>query len=530
MHDLTTTSHDDRDATREAPGLLVETGQRLGDSVLWDWQRAFFEEHGLGAFAEGIVPHYITSNAFIAERYARLVFAWLRDVAPNVDRTRPLPIVELGAGAGRFAFLFLQHFVPMLERSSLAALPVRYVITDAVEGNVARLAAHPRFAPFVASGRLLFARCDAERDATCALLDGSPLPLEHNPLALIANYVFDGLRQDVFCIDAGAIEDCPVTVGFTASPGGPPSPAWLPLAQLTYARRPLAGPAYPEPELSRLLDRYRDFEGPAYVNFPREALRCLTRLCAQNPRVLLIAGDKGDARGEDALRDRPPAPVAHGSISLDVNFDAIAGWFEQRGGQALHTRFRDAGFVVGAYTLGPEPTGELALAYEQAIERFGPDDFFTLKKRLEQSFAVLSLEEILAVVRLAGWDATIFIACADTLIAELAVAGAIAREEVRQLVHRIWELYFPIGEATDVACACAIVLYRAGYYEDCLSLFAESRRLYGASAAGACYEAMAHHALGADTAARARVDEALQIDPHNDAALALRHTLLAAPV
>jgi hypothetical protein len=43
---------------------IIEQDQRLSHSMLWELQREFFAR-------QGTVPHYITSNPFIANAYAQ---------------------------------------------------------------------------------------------------------------------------------------------------------------------------------------------------------------------------------------------------------------------------------------------------------------------------------------------------------------------------------------------------------------------------------------------------------------------------
>src|SRR5438270_8877543 len=103
-------------------GFVLEQMQRLSGSILWKLQRGFFHRQGVRAWSQGPVPHYITSNAFIADGYARVVFGFLRDchaVTPTgenpnflpLDLSQPVYIIELGAGSGRFAFHFMKKFL-----------------------------------------------------------------------------------------------------------------------------------------------------------------------------------------------------------------------------------------------------------------------------------------------------------------------------------------------------------------------------------------------------------------------------------
>jgi hypothetical protein len=50
---------------------IIEQDQRLSHSMLWELQREFFARQGVEAWRQGAVPHYITSNPFIASAYAQ---------------------------------------------------------------------------------------------------------------------------------------------------------------------------------------------------------------------------------------------------------------------------------------------------------------------------------------------------------------------------------------------------------------------------------------------------------------------------
>ena len=51
-------------------GHILQSRQRLSRSLLWQLQRRYFAQAGLDAWRSGTVPHYVTSNPFIARAYA----------------------------------------------------------------------------------------------------------------------------------------------------------------------------------------------------------------------------------------------------------------------------------------------------------------------------------------------------------------------------------------------------------------------------------------------------------------------------
>jgi len=128
-------------------GATIEQDVRFSESILWKLQRQYYDLRGPQAWASGAVPSYVTTNPYIAHVYAHIVLAYLRDAAASLDRERPIYIVELAAGSGRFAYLFLKAFHALKNASSVRALDVRYVMTDFTRANVRAWAAQPAFKP-----------------------------------------------------------------------------------------------------------------------------------------------------------------------------------------------------------------------------------------------------------------------------------------------------------------------------------------------------------------------------------------------
>ena len=85
--------------------------RRLCDSecVLWNLQREFYKEVGKEAWTRGIVPNYVSSNAYIAKCYARVIVEFANEwysgaLGGKPDRNEPIFLLELGSGSGKFAF------------------------------------------------------------------------------------------------------------------------------------------------------------------------------------------------------------------------------------------------------------------------------------------------------------------------------------------------------------------------------------------------------------------------------------------
>lgn len=132
----------------DAPSTVVQDARRLSASHLWQLQRNFYSTQGSAAFTSGGVPSFITTNCYIASRYVDLALAFLRDhvacfnTAASTAEFLPPPkfyIIELGAGAGKFAFNFLKG---KHTAAATVAHMLLYLLCDAVLTSFPLLLAH----------------------------------------------------------------------------------------------------------------------------------------------------------------------------------------------------------------------------------------------------------------------------------------------------------------------------------------------------------------------------------------------------
>src|SRR5690242_15276494 len=139
-------------AENQEPAVL-ETDVPLSQSLIWRLQRDFYAQRGLKAWTEDMVPSYITNNPFIAEIYAGIVASFLDDCLAQsssqpLSPEHPLRILELGAGTGKFSFLFLRKLTGLLRGRKLEPGILRYSMSDCSESLLAEWRANRYLAQF----------------------------------------------------------------------------------------------------------------------------------------------------------------------------------------------------------------------------------------------------------------------------------------------------------------------------------------------------------------------------------------------
>jgi hypothetical protein len=468
---------------------LIEHDQRLSRSLLWQIQRAFYQRQGIEAWSRGYVPFYITNNPMIAGAYARVVFGYLRDCLPALDLQEPVYILELGAGTGRFGFHFLRRLLGMIEASGLHQVRVTYLLTDIAGRNLDFWRRHPQLQPYLQTEKLALSVYDPAKDPGITL-DGSGRLLApgdlKNPLVVLANYFFDSIPQDVFSISNGMLMEGLVTLETTQPGLDPGAPAFLPGIRARFHQRFAPAEYYPDPTANEVLRGYARTLNETTLQMPCGALEVIHRLSElSGRRLLLVTGDRGYFRAEDLRgRGEPEINLHGGVVSMQVNFHALAEYFRLLGGQAFHAAHRAEGLVISAFLLGslPGSYGETRLAFEEAVEQAGPDDFFMLKKAVEGQYAEFTLEQILAYVRLSGYDATIFTGCVPALLRQIDPADLTQGELVYAVVERVRAGYYPIGEEINLFKLLAKVFIAISAYEDAMGCLKEAAAWYPADA------------------------------------------------
>lgn len=488
--------------------LFLEKDVPFSRSVIWRRQREFYVQRGIEAWTKDLVPQFITNNPFIAEIYARIVFNFVADCG-DVSTTKPLRIFELGAGVGKFSWLFLRKLTDLLRNKGIAPGTIRYCMTDCSEGLIETWRSNTYLAEFVSSGILEFERFQVDEEVHSRFLSSS------GPMVVIANYVFDSLPQDAFEIKDKQIFETLVSTSETEPAGN----KTLSALQLSYRNAPLGPQRYSRESWNKILDEYRRHLAAGLVLFPCAALEALEEFhkCSDG-RMLVLVGDKGFAHEEDlALCQGPPTIEFHGPncFSQMVNLDAIGKYIQATGGSVLLPEKHSAGLNICAFLQG-QPEDEFPATkgvYAEAQAAFDPDDLFTLFAWLNAHMEEMTVRQILAALRLTRWDPILLLRVFPVLARQLHTFG-VERHDLRNAVLTIWANHYPVSQSENVlAFDCGVVLLELRFFEDAFSMFKNSQRTLGASAPTSYNLGLCALGLGRASDALAFMVEACKLDP-----------------
>ena len=510
-----------RSNVRQSTWLISES-QPFSQSNLWELQQSYYVQQGIDAWRLGHVPHYVSSNPRMANSYAEIVVAFWRDQQQlGVKADTPFYLCELGAGAGRFAFHFLQRLAALCQQADIPLTDFCYIMTDISQQNLDYLNQHPQFQPYFASGLLDLAFFDINysNDLTLQHRQFSITPgTLAQPFVVIANYLFDSIPQELFYIENGQIAQCLVSLHTDRNPDELDSTEILGHAHCTYDYHLLTETPYAdEPYLAQLITEYQQTLSDTHLLFPAAGLNCLHRLQSLSQSgYLLLSADKGNHRLGGLQNQPPPQLVAHtGCVSLSVNYHALKRFCIQQNGIALFSSQQHNHVNVGCLLFLDNATmyKQTQGAYTRHVVEFGPDAFYSVIKHARQEINTMGVRDILAYVRLSLDDAHIF-ACYLARLIELAPEfEPYEWETVRTITERVWQNYYPIGEKGNLADGIANLLFAMGDYEGALTYLAYSVERYGKKVDSLINMALCQQNLGNIQQAAALLREAQAYDP-----------------
>lgn len=464
--------------------IVLEQGQLFSQSVIWQWQRRYFMEKGPAAWQTGEVPQYITSNPSMANAYAEMAFAVMLD-CQDYEQEQPLYLIELGGGSGRFAFQVLRQLEKLCHIAGVPLTLFRYLLTDFTQHNINFWSTHPSFAHYCEQGVLDFSLFDFQQpDKLVLQVSGAQINSGdlHKPTIVIANYVFDSVPAELVYFKDGGWEACYNTITVPASmEGSEDAAALLQTALCRYDRGPMPG-AFSSPWLNDLLHDYAKRLQSVYTLIPLQVVQSIDYLRGlSSGGCILLTADKGDYRLENITRNTAPSPVKHGSISLSVNYHAMAHYCRSLGGEVYYRPFQHASLHIGCLMLTPNPLSFslTRMAWQRHMGGFNPDDYFTITQWTIKQLGSMSMEEINALIRLGYADIQLIKKVLPVLTQKINSLRKTDLQGLRQLMHSAWEDYFPLAEEEDIAFDFGMFMYRAGDYASAIFYFTRSVMVYG---------------------------------------------------
>jgi len=481
---------------------VLEENKRFSESLLWTLQKNAYEAFGPQAWVDQGVPSYLTSNPWTARKYAGVTLGYIRDCLSKglIDSAEPLYIFDLGAGSGRFGYIYLKYLLDAVQKLFKGRITLKYVMTDIVKSNIDFIMTHPYLKPYVEQGILDCAFFRHDQSETLHLIHGkSELGSTKNPAVIIGNYFFDTIPQDYFLVRDGKLEEGRISLYVEGPVSDKTDPALIQRLERKFTYTKLDElPSYYEqdPELNTVLKEYVEKQDNIPLLFPIGAFQVIKyfQKLTQN-RLLVIAGDQGVSTIEQMRKLGEPRIDKHGTFSIPVCYHALKTYFDVHNGVGLLTDFSNPLFTVmsGVFSGAGDSWPETVFAFGENIDFFEPKDYWNLVEFTEKATQNMTLDHLILLLKLGYWDPINFYAFFQSIRERLAVASDEQKRDLSVIVDKLFEQFYPVSkEEGGFIINLGVVCFEIGRYRKAIEYFEKAIEWSGASASvyrniAACY-------------------------------------------
>ncbi len=460
--------------------VTIEEGKRLSNSILWQWQKNYYDSQGINAWVSQI-PFEVTSNPFIANSYAHIAVAFIRDyLASKPESVKdPFYFIELGTGSGKFSFYAIKSILDLLKLAGMDQVKINYIMSDFTNHNIQYYKTHPALLPFINAGVIDFAIFDME-SRNPVKLEISNITLDNkiltNPLIAFANYVFDTTSYDAYTINQNTIRELLITIKTDKSNMSGNNVNKMENLQISFSPADIENVNYSNEGINNVLNEYKTIFKKTSVLMPTGAMNAIQYLTElSSNQLLLISTDKGNSSIDSLENQDHPVLTFHDTscFSMMVNYHALALYFKINNGDAFLETSRDVTLETGVFLSGFKFSDlhETNIAIEHYIEETSPCDYYKLDKRIRESYRECDLDTLATHLSLSHWDPAIYAAIADRVESLIPTAD---KELTRFLAKNMPKVagnyyYMPRSEPT---------LFHVGYFFHLLQKYDDAIQYY----------------------------------------------------
>jgi SAM-dependent MidA family methyltransferase len=461
----------------------------LSESSIWEWMGDFHKKQGIDAWTIENIPYFATSNSLIAQQTAYIVSQYLKDMnEKNImqNNDKPLIILEVGAGSGRFGYLFLKTLLSLF-KTQQKSFNIKYVMTDLAQKNIDFWKDHPQLTEFVASGHLDFACFNVCEDNQITTLYSGQLKTDH-PMIVMANYLFDSLPSDLFLLQDGELNE--VLFSWHSTEKKPQNISSLDNLNYDVKYRSIDASYEENPLIANILSSYQKTVPNGYISIPTKVFSLIENLRSiSNNQLLMLTADKGDL-SKDMINMQKNDFIEtffanHTTRSICVNFDAIGHYFQQLGGHYTPITKQPGDLFHCMYSLNPSLTtlpNTLALIKHNIFNYSIAEALKQLKLIQDETYHKhLTLSDLANFMVMYHYDSYVF----QTVFPVL--QNCIAKKNDSSLIafmdesmEKIYDTYYFLPHDGNDACfAIAYYFHQYNKWEKAIEFYLLSFKFYG---------------------------------------------------
>ena len=279
--------------------------------------------------------------------------------------------------------------------------------------------------------------------------------------------------MDVFHVSGGTIQETQAQLSTNGIDVGAQT-NWDKVT-LNYKNCDMADNYYQNARFDSILADYKHQLEESYLHFPIAALRCLDRLSElSSGKLLLLSSDKGYLTPEEVDGEELPELDSHGSFSLMVNYDAIARYFENRGGWVSLQDPFDL-FATGFFALGFSPKSlHTRKALDELFRGQCPGHYYYSYDHFDDNVASASLEVVASMFALSHWCPAVLEAASDRISELIEEADEDVAMYLETHMDRVGENFFYVPGAEDVLFLIGVFFLECSLFDKAIDYFKRS--------------------------------------------------------
>lgn len=495
------------------------------------WDAISMAHAGMDAYQEAIIKTEVESPN-LARSYAQTIVSSWRSMqaSASLQENQPCYLLELEATNGKFACWLLNALERLLSAREWDLFSPQYLLADSRPERISECWQHPALHQWIERGHLEPVEYDPRRQRfidlkSRRLILGSGSIA--NPLTVLANGVFSGLRQSLYNIHYGkcfSARLASTASAASATQDDSVEKAGEPNTSLSYHWREMQTPQHTH----ALLPRYIERLDSGVVLLPDETIEVIGRITMlAGNGVLFLLSDRGFYSEADLRQQWIPEMGPCARYFLPINGHALSWHVESLNGNAAHYQ---SGYDSALHSMLWCPTGMSGaqLDTRQLTDNFSNSRDATVRRMSElaaHAQATISAEQLLALLDLSNFDHGILFAHLDCLRESLPHLDARQRIRWRSAMEKVWQQYYSLVEDAEFLTEFGLLSMRLGAWgvaKRSLSYVVE--RLPGHIASNYYLAATLLH-LGERDSARQVIHRCLAMNPSFEDAIVLSRQL-----
>lgn len=463
---------------------LLDSNKRLSESLLWQFQRDYFEQQGVEAWKQA-VPFYVTSNPYIAYSYAKISISFIMDYVTKhpESKNNPFYVIELGTGSGCFSYYALKYMKELIDTFGLQDLNIKYIMTDFTENNLEFWRQQEKLVEFVDLGMLDFAIFNMETDSQVNLTESGHVLSKgsvKNPITVFANYIFDTVSHDCFKIKDGKMEEALVSLHAPSSDYENNKLKKFDNLKVEFSTRDADDNYYSDQNYNKILKHFKNRLNNTYMLFPLAGINTIKNLMQLNAKMLLVSSDKAYSSLEQIDYLGEPGISFHGSFSLMVNYNAIAEYFKCLGGEAmLQVPRQGLDTFLGLSGMSLKDFPSLYDAANNYVNEMSPSHYFLMYRKAISSIDSHDTSSLASTMCFSKWDPHVFKRMIQKLCKEADSADKVSMNYLANNMDKIADNFYFMPGCHDILFDVGLFFYYSKRYNKALHYFKKSEKYFG---------------------------------------------------